>query len=75
MPDRKSDFTVDLAARRVSHSSGAAATFREYQNEEDWLRTDAVTLHNPSLYDGPEVDLARLAKEAAINAGMKRSKP
>lgn len=75
MTDDYTDFTVDLAARRVTHRSGAAVTFHEYPSERDWLRTDAVTLENPSLYDGPEFELGRLAKEAAIAGGMKRCKP
>jgi len=69
------DFSVDLLHRRVTHKSGASATFHEYQNEEDWLQSDAAMLHNPSLYDGSGFEFARLAKNAAVKAGMKYRKP
>lgn len=70
-----SGFHVDLAARRVTHVSGAAATFYEYPSEDEWRASDVVTLLNPRLYDGPEVEFARLAKEAALKAGMTRCTP
>ena len=63
-------FTVDIESRKVRHSSGASASFYRYRNDEDWQRSDVVTLHNPDLYDGPHAELARRAKEAALAAGM-----
>ncbi len=75
MCNEKSDFTVDLANRRVTHKSGAEATFYEYPTEEDWRASDVITLVNPSRYDGPQGEFALLAKEAALRAGMKSHKP
>lgn len=65
------NFTVDLHAREVRHPSGAVVSFYEYRSEADWRASDSVTLHNPDLYSGPAEELGRLAKEAALAAGMR----
>ena len=75
MIDKKSDFTVDLTARKVTHQSGAAATFNEYVNVDDWRASDVVIPHNRDLYPGPETELARLTKisNGSHSHSMRRS--
>jgi hypothetical protein len=63
-------FTVDVEQRIVTHTSGASASFYRYETDDDWRRTDVVTLHNPVLFPGSQREFARLAKEAALAAGM-----
>lgn len=70
MLDPGDTFTVDIAAREVRHSSGASVSFYRYTSDDDWRASDVVTLRNPDLYDGPPAELGRLAKEAAVAAGM-----
>jgi hypothetical protein len=74
MASAYSDFTVDLKERRVTHKSGAAAEFYEYPAEEDWLKSLPHS-YNDYLYPGPSWEFLRLAKEAALAAGMKHCKP
>jgi hypothetical protein len=68
-PDPK-DFSVDLVARRVRHSSGAGVVFPAYEDEATWLKSDTVTIENGELFRGPEVGLAAGALRAALAAGM-----
>lgn len=69
------DFAVDLANRKVWHTSGAGATFHQYPNEYLWRISDVVMLHNPDLFKGAPEELARLAKRAALEAGMRHRYP
>lgn len=63
-------FTVDLTRRKVTHSSGARATFDRHPTAEDWHASEVVKLSNIGLYDGPAAEFGRRAKEAALAAGM-----
>jgi len=65
------NFVVNLATREARHSTGARATFREYQTEHEWLTSDVVIVHDPDFYPGLQSELAQLAKQAALKAGMK----
>jgi predicted GIY-YIG superfamily endonuclease len=67
----ESEWTVDLANRRVTHASGASASFYRYPTEADWLATDSVNCSNVHLYSGLPREFARRAKEIAIEAGMR----
>ena len=69
-PDPK-DLAVDLAAWSVRHSSGAVIKFRSYECEADWLRSDVGTIERGDLFRGPQDELIRGAKQAAIAAGMR----
>jgi hypothetical protein len=69
-------WSVDLERRRVSHVSGAEASFSTYHTEEDWHASDVASLRNPDLYeDGSRREFARKAKQVAMAAGMKRNRP
>jgi hypothetical protein len=35
------EFVVDLTERTARHPSGAFASFYEYEEEKDWLRSEA----------------------------------
>jgi hypothetical protein len=71
-----SDFTVDSAERSVRHTkSGVVVWFYEYENPEDWLKADSLSIGNPDLCDGDINDLAAGAKRAALAAGMTHRKP
>jgi len=68
-------FKVDIGSRTVSHSSGAAARFYRYCTMDAWRASDSATLHNPDLYPGSASEFGRLAKEAALTAGMDHGGP
>jgi hypothetical protein len=73
---RLEDFDVDLAERLVRHKpSGIEISFYEYLNEEDWKKSDTATLRDNPFWPGDRYELARLAKEAAVAAGMTSRKP
>lgn len=73
---RQEDFEVNLAERRVTHKpSGIIASFYEYHTEDDWRKSDSVTLRDNPAYTGDRRELARAAKAAALAAGMTRKKP
>jgi hypothetical protein len=70
------DFDVDLAERRVTHKpSGIVVSFYEYSTEDDWRKSDSVTLRDHPSYKGDRRELARAAKEAALAMGMTKQKP
>ncbi|HEY3910543.1 MAG TPA: hypothetical protein VGM07_11715 [Stellaceae bacterium] len=70
------DFDVDLIERLVRHKpSGIEIEFYEYPNEEDWRRSDSALLRDNPIWPGDRYELACLAKQAAVAAGMKAQKP
>ncbi|MFI5387595.1 MAG: hypothetical protein ACHQ50_15920 [Fimbriimonadales bacterium] len=70
------EFDVDLDERTVFHRpSEIRLWFYEYQNDDDWHKSDSVTLHDNPKWDGDRMALARDAKEAAILAGMTARRP
>ena len=70
------DFDVDLVERMVRHKpSGIEIEFYEYPNEEDWKRSDSALLRDNPIWPGDRYELAGLAKQAAVAAGMKAHKP
>jgi hypothetical protein len=73
---RPEDFYVDLAERRVIHKpSGIEIEFYEYTNEQDWKKSGSAVLRDNPLWSGDRADLARMAKDAALAAGMQSRKP
>lgn len=70
------NFNVDLTDRRVTHKpSGIVVSFYEYPTEDDWWKSDSVTLRDHPSYKGDRRVLARAAKEAALAMGMTNQKP
>ena len=70
------DFDVDLAERRVVHMpSGIEVEFYEYTNEQDWERSGSALLRDNPFWPGDRAEIALMAKEAALAAGMKSRKP
>jgi hypothetical protein len=72
----KDQFDVDLSERKVTHKpSGIWFSFYEYQNEDDWQRSDSVIFRENPAWDGDRRALAASAKAAALAAGMTARKP
>lgn len=70
------DFEVDLAERQVTHKpTGIVVSFYEYPTDDDWRKSDSVTLRDNPSYKGDRRELARAAKEAALAMGMTSQKP
>lgn len=70
------EFDVDLSERLVRHTpSGIEIEFYEYPNEEDWKQSDSALLRDNPIWPGDRYELACLAKQAALAAGMKAHKP
>jgi hypothetical protein len=73
---RPEEFDVDLAERRVVHKpSGIEIEFYEYTNEQDWKKSGSAMLRDNPFWPGDRAELAQVAKEAAIAAGMQSRKP
>lgn len=73
---RPQDFEVDLAERQVTHKpSRIVVTFYQYPTDDDWLKSDSVTLRDNPAYRGDRRELARAAKAAALAANMTKQKP
>jgi hypothetical protein len=69
------NFHVDFTEREVTHKpSGVVISFYEYVTEDDWRKSDSVTLRDNTSYRGDRRELARAAKEAALAKGMTREK-
>jgi hypothetical protein len=69
------DFEVNLGERRVLHKpSGIVVSFYEYTNEDDWRRSDSVTLRDNPRWRGDRGELARAAKAVAVQEGMTATK-
>jgi hypothetical protein len=70
------DFDVDLAERLVRHKpSGIEVSFYEYLSEDDWKKSDSAVLRDNPFWPGNRYEIARIAKEAALAAGMRSHKP
>ena len=70
------DFDVDLTERQVTHKpSGIVVSFYEYLTEDDWRKSDSVTLRDNPAYRGDRRQLAHAAKQAALAMGMTKHKP
>jgi hypothetical protein len=68
---RPQDFDVDISERRVLHKpSGIWFSFYEYNNEDDWKKSDSVTFRDNPTWPGDRKALAAAAKAAAIASGM-----
>jgi hypothetical protein len=68
------EFSVDLDKREVHHKCGASVSFYEYIEAEDWLSAGG-SVRNAYLFDGSAEEFLRLAKEAALAAGMPHERP
>ena len=70
------EFDVDLIERRVVHKpSGIWCEFYEYLKEDDWKRSDSVIYRDKPDWSGDRKELAAAAKRAALEKGMKATKP
>jgi hypothetical protein len=70
------DFDIDLKERLVTHKpSGIEISFYEYTNERDWEISDTAMLRDNPSWPGDRAELARMAKQAAMAAGMRSHKP
>jgi hypothetical protein len=69
------DFTVDLATREVRHRSGASVSYYEYLDADDWLSTSGGLTRNAYFFDGSCEEFLKLAKQAALAAGMTHRRP
>ena len=75
-PIKIEDFDVDLPERLVRHKpSGIEVSFYEYLTEDDWNKSDSAVLRDNPFWPGDRYELARIAKAAAVAAGMKSHKP
>ncbi len=68
------EFEIDLETRKVTHvQTGTVFSFYLYPNLDDWAQAHAQTAqltdHSPRGAD--LVSLAGMAKDAAVEAGMK----
>jgi len=75
-PPKMEDFDVDLTERLVTHKpSGIEVSFYEYLSEDDWKKSDSALLRDNPFWPGNRYELARVAKDAALAAGMMSRKP
>jgi len=70
------DFEVDLNTRTARHGpSEIEFSFYEYEDDDTWAKAGPKGYRDNPNWNGDRVELAKMAKSAAVVRGMGARKP